>query len=135
MSQAKHTAGPWLAEQPEKIMLGERWRITAPTPKGKRRYTVAVLTDHSTDPADHAVTAADAVLIAAAPAMLDELRDTALWLGSRADVLLKLLADPAGWGRGQAATDKRQVIREEVARLQGRAFLIRQVIDKATAGA
>lgn len=77
----------------------------------------------------------NARLIAAAPLMLDELRDTAIWIDSRADVLVRLLADPAGWGRGQAATDKRQAIREEIARLQGRAFLIRQLIDKATQGA
>jgi hypothetical protein len=64
--------------------------------------------------------------------LLTELRDTALWLESRAEVLVKLLADPAGWGKCQAVTDKRQVIRDEVARLQGRVFLIRQTISKAT---
>jgi hypothetical protein len=77
---------------------------------------------------------ANARLIAAAPALLTELRDTAAWLDERAGVLVQLLADPAGWGRGQAATDKRQAIRDEIARLQGRAFLIRQVIQTATQG-
>lgn len=69
------------------------------------------------------------------PDLLSELTETAAWLDDRACALTNILADPAGWGRGQAATDKRQAIREEIARLQGRAFLIRQVIQQATQGA
>jgi hypothetical protein len=122
MIEAKHSPGPW--------------RLFADGVGGS--------TERGVESADgrHIVTVwrgsgcelADAALIAAAPDLLAELRDTALWLEGRAEVFTKLLADPAGWGRGAAATDKRQVIREEVARLQGRAFLIRQTISKAIQG-
>lgn len=67
MAEPKFTRGPWETKQPSKILLGERWLITAPTGKGNRRYTVAVLVDHSTCPEHSATTAADATLIAAAP--------------------------------------------------------------------
>jgi hypothetical protein len=76
----------------------------------------------------------DVALVLAGPLMLGELIEAAAWLDERADVLLKLLADPAGWGRGQAATDKREAIRTEAARYRGRAAVIRQTILKATAG-
>lgn len=67
--------------------------------------------------------------------LLAELRETADWLDTRADVLLKLLADPAGWRPGAAVEAKRQTIRDEAARLRGRAAVIRQTVLKATQGA
>jgi hypothetical protein len=127
--QAKptHTPRPWHTVQggtPNSVADGDVIEI--------------VTDDHETLIADVHFVATDdqwwanARLIAAAPDLLAELTETATWLDERADVLVQLLADPAGWGRGQAATDKRQAIREEIARLRGRAFLIRQLIDKAT---
>lgn len=72
--RAKHTPGPWKVEH-DASRAGMRLKITAPTPKADRRYTVAVAVSY--DPTEDAVTEADARLIAAAPAMFDELRRVA----------------------------------------------------------
>lgn len=122
-TKAKHTAGPWTIQ-----------RGNSSNPMvGTAEVSIAeVLDDVYPDVGQQE---ANATLIAAAPDMIDELRDTAIWLESRADVLLKLLADPAGWRPGAAMNDKRQTLRDEAARLRGRAAVIRQTILKATQGA
>lgn len=123
-----HTPGDWRVE------LGHTSLLVVSKLEDGTEITVAdVLDDCHPDTAQQE---ANARLIAASPAMIDELRETAAWLDERADVVLKLLADPAGWGRGQAVTDKRQAVRDEAARMRGRAALLRQtVILKATQGA
>lgn len=63
-----------------------------------------------------------------------ELLDTAAWLDERADVLLRLLACPAGWRPAAKVSEKREAIRTEAARLRGRAGLIRCVVDQVKAG-
>ncbi len=70
MSEAKHTAGPWLADR--------RYFVESiADPKDIRAIgTVADCRPFATD--THPEAEANARLIAAAPAMLDELRDTAL---------------------------------------------------------
>ena len=139
-----HTPGPWVVD--ETVALGAYGVWTAyPHPQNPGhdgagyQVQVCAMTCGEWVGKDAIIGKAErnanARLIAAAPEMLAELRETAAWLDDRANVLVQLLADPKGWGRGQTVTDKRQAIREEIARLQGRAFLIRQVIDKATNGA
>lgn len=73
MPEAKHTPGPWTAEIDVKPASGRRWKITVPTLKAGRRYTVAVVVNH--DPADNETAAMDVRLIAAAPDMLAVCRE------------------------------------------------------------
>lgn len=70
-----------------------------------------------------------AALFAASPAMLAELRETADWLIERAS-FLRDLAKLTG-----VRADRAQWIRDEAARFEGRAAVIRQTILKATQGA
>ena len=126
-TETKHTPGPWGWEYYDRNLN----RAVALSAGG-----VDVLLATSNGSAAWAeVSEADRTLIAAAPDLLSELRETADWLDERADVLLKLLADPAGWRPGAAVEGKRQTIRDEAARLRGRAAVIRQTILKATQGA
>lgn len=128
--QAKpaHARGPWGTSKGQySETMGGQWLV-----RDAESIYVAHVHPRSDDGRPDATADANARLIAASPTLLAELTETAAWLDDRANVLVQLLADPAGWGRGQAATGKRQAIREEIARLRGRAFLIRQLIDKAT---
>lgn len=126
MSKAKHTRGKWRVE------LGHTSLLVIAERDGEQ-ITIADVLDDCYPAAGEQE--ANARLIAASPAMLDELRDTALWLDSRADILFGLIANLDGWKAGTAAAQKKQTVREEVARLRGRAALIRQVILTATEGA
>ncbi len=80
MSDAKHTPGPWAAEDSNPRNPGHRWSITAPTPKPDRRFTVAVTICHSNEPEEIAATAADVRLIALAPELLKFAEQCVLFL-------------------------------------------------------
>lgn len=63
-----------------------------------------------------------------------ELLDTARWLDERCQVLLSLFDNPAGWRAGANLAQRQQTIRDEAARLRGRAGLIRVVVGQVQAG-
>lgn len=69
----------------------------------------------------------------AAPDLLAELRETADWLTERANSL-RQLADQAP-GVMRKRNEHLRQLRDEAARLEGRAAVIRQTILKATQGA
>ena len=83
------------------------------------------------------VSEADRALIAAAPDLFAELRETADWLDERAAVLREIV------GRIGAIYTRKLVLTtgpgremlDEAARFEGRATVIRQTILKATQGA
>lgn len=72
-------------------------------------------------------------LMASAPDLLAELREMADWLTERAKVL-RQLADQAP-GVMRKRNEHLRQLRDEAARLDGRAAVIRQTILKATQGA
>lgn len=108
MSKTAHTKGPWQATGP--VVTADGFRIAQ---------------THFSDNSD-----ADARLIAAAPDLLAELRETADWLDERAKVLRELIKDVRPGGRVVS-----QALRDEAARFEGRATVIRQTILEATQGA
>lgn len=74
------------------------------------------------------VSEADQRLIAAAPDLLAELRDTVDWLDERAKVMREIASRRAPGGVVES-------LRADAARFEGRAVVIRQTILKATQGA
>lgn len=123
--QAKHTPLPWRAEIEEKF--GDEIEIV--DEQGRTVCTVDYDDGYGQPDADLIVRAVNSH-----SDLLAELHDTALWLDQWANLMLALLADPTGWGRGAAVTEKREAIRTEAARHRGRAAVIRQTILKATQG-
>lgn len=117
---SKHTPGPWGWENHP--YNGEPIALTG------GNDTDVLLATGSGEQAWLQVNEADARLIAAAPDLLAELRGTAVWLTGRADLLRNLAAD-----RG-TKKDHAQQLRDEAARFDGRAAVIRQTILKATEG-
>lgn len=89
---------------------------------------------HETDdvPGDGASDEAKTRLNAAAPELLTELQATADWLTERAGVL-RQLADHAP-GVMRKRNEHLRPLRDEAARFEGRAGLIRILITKATGG-
>ncbi len=123
MSDAKFTPGPWQCGFSE----GKLLVATA------NHYPAVVVAEVAPRPERAGGTqGGNGRLIAAAPGLLRELEETAAWLDERAEVLLHLSA--AG-GPTKGAAEKRQAIRDEAARLRGRAGVIRQTILGAKGGA
>ena len=131
-TETKHTPGPW------------GWEYYDRNPNravALSAGSVDVLLATGTGSAAWAeVSEADQRLIAAAPDMLAELRETADWLDGRAKVLREIADDmPTGRVRDgkpvSPAARIRQGVLDEAARIAARALLIRQTITKATQGA
>tara|TARA_R110002110_G_scaffold76101_1_gene200710 strand:- start:682 stop:1041 length:360 start_codon:yes stop_codon:yes gene_type:complete len=90
MSEIKHTPGPWDRSGSRIKMNGLQWhRIFKYSPDTKKDVNIAcVIYD-----ADTGDGFADACLIAAAPELLDELKQAVYAMGLMADILRRLVAD------------------------------------------
>lgn len=133
MSDTTHTPGPWSARLPVGHSIGVpgvAWTICGPGDHDGGWLAVAEVL--GTGPACQATpeTNANARLIAAAPDLLAEVRETADWLEQRAGVLREIAGGMDGAPRSQSG-QRRQRLLDEAARFEGRAAVIRQTILKA----
>lgn len=129
MSEPRHTPGPW--DTYDNDLWGDAHEdvlIFSKTEGEETPEEVCLVLGHC----DAAVRAGNIRLIAAAPDLLAELNDTAVWLTSRA-TFLRQLADQAP-GVMRKRNEHLRQLRDEAARLEGRAAVIRQTILKATTG-
>lgn len=126
MTTQQHTKGPWRVEMGAALEL-----IVADTPEGPLSVAEVLDDCHPDGPQQRA----NARIIAAAPDMLAELRETAEWLTERAKMLSLYVSHMPAGGPLSPAGKRRQILLDEAARIEGRAFLIRQTILKATQGA
>lgn len=147
MSEAKHTPGPWEVspKDPCRVNVAMNTFLHPDEPRVATAdeqddddfhddWNICQADDdHYSRPHDECV--ANALLIAACPDMLAELRETADWLTERAELLRKLAENGGAFRLHPTGVGMRQAIRDEAARLEGRATVIRQTILKATQGA
>ncbi len=158
MSEAKHPPTPWACRGPDGKFLrpedrwgqwepeltatddgrGDDWaQMTGVPVKSADGLVVALVVAASSEFDDQLVmgqvdAAADVIVRAvnAHADLLAELRDTAAWLGTRATVL-RQIAERLAHKHGMECS---RPLRDEAARLEGRAAVIRQTILKATGG-
>jgi len=126
--RTRHTPGPWWAERAD-----EYDRRNGRLHLGRVVLAPPMQAGGEPEPVAYVDTDGDVAMVLAGPFMLGELIGTAVWLEERAKVL-RQLADQAP-GVMRKRNEHLRSLRDEAARFEGRAAVIRQTILKATQGA